>query len=249
MQVQTLALDIVPGGVPPVVDVTQYDTGREIKIALSNRTNPQFVLSASYTYEIRGTRPDGTGFVEDNIVSLIDARTLSFMTTGAMTVIAGSATCGLLIFDGDEHIETLHFILQIQPASLPAEIIVDDRDFGSIIENAVREYLDGHGIDIDTGYTTTVTPINEITTLTQFGKVCTLTFAGVFGIEVDEQLQMEEVLPVGSRPASQVHALLFTYTGKRFYVGVSTTGVITIIPAVTIPEDEGIYDSLVFVAS
>lgn len=149
MQTQDLVLDIVPGGVPPVIDVTQYDTAREIKITLSSRTSASFSLSSSYTYELRGTRANKTGFIDTDAVSMIDSRTLIFTTTGTMTSIAGECRCGILIFDGEEHIETINFIMQVHRASLEAETIVNDQSFESIVKDAVEEVIDEQGLVID----------------------------------------------------------------------------------------------------
>ena len=149
MQTQDLVLDIVPGGVPPVIDVTQYDTARGIKITLSSRTSASFSLSSNYTYELRGTRANKTGFIDTEAVSMVDSRTLIFTTTGTMTSIAGECRCGILIFDGDEHIETINFIMQVHRASLEAETIVNDQSFESIIKDAVEEVIDEQGLVID----------------------------------------------------------------------------------------------------
>lgn len=149
MQTQDLVLDIVPGGVPPVIDVTQYDTAREIKITLSSRTSASFSLSSNYTYELRGTRANKTGFIDTEAVSMVDTRTLIFTTTGTMTSIAGECRCGILIFDGEEHIETINFIMQVHRASLEAETVVNDQSFESIIKDTVEEVIDEQGLVID----------------------------------------------------------------------------------------------------
>jgi hypothetical protein len=154
MQTQDLILDIVPGGVPPVIDVTQYDTAREIKITLSSRTSASFALSSNYTYELRGTRANKTGFIDTDAVSMIDSRTLIFTTTGTMTSIAGECRCGILIFDGDEHIETINFIMQVHKSSLDLDTIVNSDDFRDLLDIAIGEYIAQHGTGVPPGGTT-----------------------------------------------------------------------------------------------
>ena len=154
MQTQDLVLDIVPGGVPPVIDVTQYDTARAIKITLSSRTSASFSLSSSYTYELRGTRANKTGFIDTEAVSMIDSRTLIFTTTGTMTSVAGDCKCGILIFDGDEHIETINFIMQVHKSSLDLDTIVNSDDFRDLLDIAIGEYIAQHGTGVPPGGTT-----------------------------------------------------------------------------------------------
>lgn len=154
MQTQDLVLDIVPGGVPPVIDVTQYDTAREIKITLSSRTSASFSLSSEYTYELRGTRANKTGFIDTDAVSMIDSRTLIFTTTGTMTSIAGECRCGILIFDGEEHIETINFIMQVHKSSLDLDTIVNSDDFRDLLDIAIGEYIAQHGTGVPPGGTT-----------------------------------------------------------------------------------------------
>lgn len=154
MQTQDLVLDIVPGGVPPVIDVTQYDTAREIKITLSSRTSASFSLSNNYTYELRGTRANKTGFIDADAVSMIDSRTLIFTTTGTMTSVAGECRCGILIFDGEEHIETINFIMQVHKSSLDLDTIVNSDDFRDLLDIAIGEYIAQHGTGVPPGGTT-----------------------------------------------------------------------------------------------
>lgn len=154
MQTQDLVLDIVPGGVPPVIDVTQYDTAREIKITLSSRTSASFSLSSSYTYELRGTRANKTGFIDTEAVSMVDTRTLIFTATGTMTSIAGECRCGILIFDGEEHIETINFIMQVHKSSLDLDTIINSDDFRDLLDIAIGEYIAQHGTGVPPGGTT-----------------------------------------------------------------------------------------------
>ena len=138
---QTIILNLVPGEVPPMVHVTQDDVGREIKLVLVDGEKP-FVLSSSYTYTLRGTKKTGTGFSYDDAITVVDRNSVSFKTTATMTAAEGPARCGLIIYDGDEHVETLNFILQVQRAALSSGDIIDASDFGSIINEAVEDTLE-----------------------------------------------------------------------------------------------------------
>lgn len=66
-----------------------------------------------------------------------------------MTAVEGPVRCGIIIYDGDEHIETLNFILMVQRAALSSTDIIDASDFDQIVERAVGEYIEESGLIID----------------------------------------------------------------------------------------------------
>jgi len=142
-----ITLNIVPGDVPPVAHVSQYDVGREIRITLLDGSKG-FELSPDYSYTLVGTKSSGTGFSYDDIFE-ISNNALVFKTNGQMTVADGPVVCGIIIMDGDEHVETLSFILEVHQSALTTDTIVDSDDFHSIIQDEVRAYLDLSGILID----------------------------------------------------------------------------------------------------
>lgn len=145
---QTIILNLVPGEVPPMAYVTQDDVGRLIKLVLIDG-DAAYNLSPSYTYSLRGTKPSGTGFSYDDAITVSGSNTLTFKTNSVMTAAEGRVRCGVVIYDGDEHVETLNFILMVQKSALTPSTIIDSNDFGEIIGNAVQEYLEEHHIVID----------------------------------------------------------------------------------------------------
>ena len=85
---------------------------------------------------------------------MVDTRTLIFTTTGTMTSIAGECRCGILIFDGEEHIETINFIMQVHKSSLDLDTIVNSDDFRDLLDIAIGEYIAQHGTGVPPGGTT-----------------------------------------------------------------------------------------------
>ena len=62
MIAQIFDLDVIPGGVPTVVHVKQYQTDEAITFKLFSR-NGSLTIPASYTdCEVRGTKSDGNGY-------------------------------------------------------------------------------------------------------------------------------------------------------------------------------------------
>lgn len=142
-----ITLNIVPGDVPPVAHVSQYDIGREIRITLLDGSKG-FELSPDYSYTLVGTKSSGRGFSYDDILEIVN-NALVFKTNGQMTVAEGPVVCGIIIMDGNEHVETLSFILEVHQSALTTDTIVDSDDFHSIIQDEVRAYLERTGILID----------------------------------------------------------------------------------------------------
>lgn len=138
---QTIVLNLVPGEVPPVAYVTQDDVGREIRLVFMD-DNTRFNLSSSYTYSLRGTKPSGTGFAYDDAVTAVDLNSVSFKTNSVMTAVAGPVRCGIIIYDGDEHVETLNFIMHVQKTALEPSTIIDSDDFESIIAEAISSWVE-----------------------------------------------------------------------------------------------------------
>ena len=141
MQIQTVTLNVVPNGVPPIIDVTQNDNGRIIQLALKNGSAAYNLLDR-YSYVLCGTKPSGTGFSYDDAVSTIGLNVLVFNTNTVMTAVAGDVRCGIIIYDGDEHVETLNFILRVQRTALEADTIIDSSDFESTIRTEVLEFFE-----------------------------------------------------------------------------------------------------------
>lgn len=138
-----LTLNLIPGGVPPVVNVNQYDTGRRLCVELVNGEET-FTPTASYGVTVTGTKPTGTGFTYDNICTISNGK-IYFMLNENMTVAAGLVYCVLILAYNGETVGTGAFFLRVQPAGLSEGTITDASDFGDIVSDAVAEYLAEQG--------------------------------------------------------------------------------------------------------
>ena len=148
MQNQTFKLSLKPNDYPPnlpFVYADQYDVGRTFVATVYDADGSLYTFNGE-TVTIVGTKPSGTGF---SYTATASGNTVTFETTGQMTVVAGNVTCGIIIEKDGDRIGTLHFVLHIQPAALSSDTIIDSDDFGSIISAAVEEWMDEHGVVID----------------------------------------------------------------------------------------------------
>lgn len=130
---QSYDLDMIPGDVPLIVPVKQYDnTSRQIQFTLYSGSNA-FILQSTASVRCDGTKPDGNGFSETcsysgNVVTLV--------VTQQMAAVSGNVPCQLTITDSGGVIGTATFILFVWPAALNSGTVVSDSDVAAIIAQA-----------------------------------------------------------------------------------------------------------------
>ena len=140
---QTIKLNLIPGSVLPVVNVSQYDVKRQFALQV-------YEGAASYsltgkTVEIRGTKPDGNGFAydaQDGVVS-VSGNTVTISTTQQMTAVGGQTMAELRIKSGTTILGTINFILDVEHSALSddtpiseTDIPAIERDFAAALEEA-----------------------------------------------------------------------------------------------------------------
>ena len=106
-------LDVSPGGIAPVIHVSQYDTGSRTLLFNLIATAGDLILPTGTKAEIRGTKPDGNGFSYD---CLLNGKTVTADVTEQMTAAAGKAVCEIVLYTGT-------------PAREGAEASADSRSF------------------------------------------------------------------------------------------------------------------------
>lgn len=115
MITQTHDLNLIPGFVPPVVNVTQYDkTARTLVFNLWDGET-SFSVPSGAAVTIRGTKPDGNGF---EYTATASGSTVSMDLQQQMATCAGSVRCEVRIASGTQIIGTADFILKVKPSAL-----------------------------------------------------------------------------------------------------------------------------------
>lgn len=115
MITQTHDLNLIPGFVPPVVNVTQYDkTARTLVFNLWDGET-SFSVPSGAAVTIRGTKPDGNGF---EYTATASGSTVSMDLQQQMATCAGSVRCEVRIASGTQIIGTADFILAVKPSAL-----------------------------------------------------------------------------------------------------------------------------------
>ena len=125
-------LDVSPGGIPPTIHVSQYDTGSRTLLLNLISGAGDLILPTGTRAEIRGTKPDGNGFSYD---CGINGKTVEVSVTEQMTAAAGRAVCEIVLYtgtppqEGSEPSEdytqlcTANFYLMVERAALDKDTL------------------------------------------------------------------------------------------------------------------------------
>lgn len=133
MITQSIKVNLVPGGVPPRIAISQYDVGsRTISITLYNGT-ATFTPPAGTTVRIQGTKPDLHGFQYD---ATLTGSVVTCDLTQQMSAVAGEVTCEILLTQGTAILGTGNFILDVEAAALNDETDISDTEIPAIIDAA-----------------------------------------------------------------------------------------------------------------
>lgn len=115
MITQTHDLNLIPGSVPPVVNVTQYDkTARTLVFNLWDGET-SFSVPSGAAVTIRGAKPDGNGF---EYTATASGSAVSMNIQQQMATCAGSVRCEVRITSGTQILGTADFILEVKPSAL-----------------------------------------------------------------------------------------------------------------------------------
>ena len=134
MITQTHDLNLIPGSVPPVVHVTQYDkTARTLVFNLWDGET-SFSVPSGAAVTIRGTKPDGNGF---EYTATASGSTVSMDLQQQMATCAGSVRCEVRIASGTQIIGTADFILEVKPSALNESTPLSETEL-PLIEKAVE---------------------------------------------------------------------------------------------------------------
>ena len=131
MTTQTIYLNMIPGSVPPVIHVSQYDTDENALVFNLHMGSVPFTAGSTATIE--GTKPDKTGFT---YAASYSDNTVTADLTEQMTAVSGAVMCEGRITDGANTIGTQNFILMVEPAALADDTVISDSDI-PLLQQAV----------------------------------------------------------------------------------------------------------------
>ena len=139
---QKTNLNLIPGSVRPVINVSQYDEGRQFQLAVFDGATAYSLTGKTVT--IRGTKADGHGIsygatdlVNGTPAVAVSNNVVTITTPLQMTAVAGECLTELQIVDAsDNSVHTLNFILMVEQAALGEQTDISDTEIPAIIDAA-----------------------------------------------------------------------------------------------------------------
>ena len=130
IQAQNIKLNVVPGGIIPVVHVSQFDENRTLTFTLYDGENVAS-LPAGTTAKIDGTKPSRKAFsynasISNNIVTV--------NTQTQMTIEPGTVECKIVLTSGSQIIGSAMFFMEVEQAG-----VQDDADISETVLPAYME--------------------------------------------------------------------------------------------------------------
>ena len=132
MRTLTQSLNMSPGGIPPVIHVSQYDSDFTIVFTLFS-TVGDFTIESGTTAMVRGTKSSGTGYSADAAID-ISAKTVTVTGNQQMTAAAGQNVFEITLLKGGKEISSKNFILLCERAALDMDTI-EDRTIARELDN------------------------------------------------------------------------------------------------------------------
>ena len=136
-------LPITPGAIPPVLHLSQYDSGRTFTAILRDDANVPFELDSGATAVIKGRNAAGIAWQQDCTVS---GANVTFTPSGAATDQFGVMPVTIEITESEEVISPLCVIFNIQKAGYTNEEAVLSPDFETAIQAAVAQAISEGGL-------------------------------------------------------------------------------------------------------
>lgn len=142
MITQSINLNLIPGGVLPRFNVSQYDKGsRALQFNLFSGSLP-FEIPEGSTVTIQGTKKDMTGFQYP--CSYQGSLVVSDLYD-QMTVLAGEVTTELVITDTSLNIlGTCNFIIDVEQAALSKDIPISETEL-PLLQEAIQAAAEAKG--------------------------------------------------------------------------------------------------------
>lgn len=131
MITQLCNVNLIPGDVPPIIHVKQYDTGLRTLIFTVYNGESVFSIPSDATVKCEGTKPDKKGFSYE---VTFDGGEVTVDLEPQMTAVGGRAICQLTIGQNDGILGTANFILDIEPAALGDDTVLSASDLATVTQ-------------------------------------------------------------------------------------------------------------------
>lgn len=130
---QIVKVNLIPGIIPSVLHLSQYDTGAGRPITFSVYDGSQaFAIPSGVSIAFEGTKPDGNGF--SFTCSKSGSNALLTNYTNQMTALPGKIMCQLVFTDtSGGRVGSLPVLMVVSPAGINGDTVISDSDIEAIV--------------------------------------------------------------------------------------------------------------------
>ena len=132
IQAQKIKLNMVPGGIIPVVHLSQNDIGRVLQFELYDGATTASITTGT-TATIEGTKPDRHAFQYDASVS---GNVVTVNTVQQMVIVPGTVECTLSLTYNSQVIGTALFFMEVEKSGLDMNADVSDTELPALLDLA-----------------------------------------------------------------------------------------------------------------
>ena len=141
IQAQAIKLNLIPGGVIPVANCSQYDVGRVFTFTIYDGNNAASLASGT-TVKVEGTKPSRHAFSYGSPTATISGNVVTVTTADQMTMEAGTVECKIVLTAGSQVVGTAMFLLECEQAGVQDDASISGTVLPTYME-AGRQYMLG----------------------------------------------------------------------------------------------------------
>jgi hypothetical protein len=132
IQAQKIKLNMVPGGIIPVVHLSQNDIGRVLQFELYDGVSAASITTGT-TVTVEGTKPDRHAFQYDATIS---GNVVTVNTVQQMVIVPGTVECTLTLTYSGQVIGTALFFMEVERSGLDMNADVSDTELPALMDLA-----------------------------------------------------------------------------------------------------------------
>ena len=211
---QNLKIDLIPGGGPKIIRVSQYDHDtRHIIISLKNN-KVDYSVPDGVTVQVRGTKPSGKGFL---YTCPVNDSTVTVIVKDQMTTESGLVRCELVLINGNAILGSGNFILDVEKASFDPGTVTSSDTFDSLVEDAVvkcaNEKLIELYVDVELSETSESPVANKVVTA-EFKNMRNNLVSAITGVLSGEVIRADDVSPFEHDPTISIRGKNYCKTNE-----------------------------------
>ena len=129
---QKIKLNMVPGGIIPIVHLSQNDIGRVLQFELYDGVSAASITTGT-TVTVEGTKPDRHAFQYDATIS---GNVVTVNTVQQMVIVPGTVECTLSLTYNSQVIGTALFFMEVERSGLDVNADVSDTELPALMDLA-----------------------------------------------------------------------------------------------------------------